>query len=183
MYPPLASVSAVRVPNWDVAMITAPGMPRPVGSTTFPAMVPVVNSCARVGVTVARSMQNSAAHEETLLFILDPPNFSTPRPDIDADAQRSRPDPPGEVNASGITQSQYKVRVSERKSGAGIIEGALRNGDRPGDAAVRGSGRVAQKGRAARRSRASAESILSRLSHSPRARSGWCSARSARPSW
>src|SRR5437867_2746064 len=89
------------------------------GAWPLTVIVSVVNSCARVGVTVARSMQNSAAHEETLLFILDPPNFSTPRPDIDADAQRSRPDPPGEVNASGITQSQYKVRVSERKSDAG----------------------------------------------------------------
>jgi hypothetical protein len=48
--------------------------------------------------------------------------LSTPRPDIVADARRSRPDPPGEVNATGITQSQYKVRMPERKSGAGIRE-------------------------------------------------------------
>ena len=89
MYAPFASVSAVRVPNWEVAMITAPGMPRPVGSLTLPEMVPVVSSWASAGVTVARTSRSSAAHEKAVLVIFSLRlRQSTPPSDVVADARR-----------------------------------------------------------------------------------------------
>src|SRR3989338_469000 len=70
MWLPFASVSAVRVPNGDVAMITAPAIPRPVGSMTFPASVPVVISWADAGVAVISSARISAAHVIPFLMVV-----------------------------------------------------------------------------------------------------------------
>src|SRR5882672_9641202 len=136
MYAPFASVSAVRVPNWEVAMITAPGMPRPVGSLTLPEIVPVVSSWARAGVTVARTSSSSAAHEKAVLVIFSLRlRHSTP-------TRGARSDSPGHRQAWGITQSQYRVRAGERKADARILGAGLRCRDRQGRAEIARQRRV-----------------------------------------
>src|SRR5262245_53225657 len=118
MNAPFASVSAVRVPNWEVAMITAPAMPRPVGSTTRPAMVPVVSSCARLGGATARRSAMIAAHERTLFFILNLP----PLP-IHAAARR----PARPMSARRVARVKHTPRNSRMRN----IRSRLGNASEP----------------------------------------------------